>query len=107
MANKILLEVASSAAGVQGDAQGTKGDNFPIQISATSYGTDGKIVIKGSADGSVYTTLSDPNTASGLAEYDADTIIKVDRLAQSWKIRADLEISAGTATGVKVVMGAN
>jgi hypothetical protein len=105
MSNILLLTVASSAASVEGDPKNMDGGRTVISITAASYGADGKIVIKGSADGTIFTTQRDPGTPSGLAEYSEDIQFNVDKLPQGWQIRADLEISSGTATDVKVIMG--
>lgn len=107
MSNIPLLTVPSSAAPVEGTPKNMDGGRAVISITATSYGTDGKIVIKASADGTIFTTLKDPGTASGLAEYSENIAFNVDKLAQGWQIRADLEISSGTATAVEVIMGTN
>ena len=108
MSNIILLQAASQGTpGKTGDPAKMDGSSVVISIRATSYGTDGKVVMKASEDGTNFTTLEDPATSSGLAEYSADIMFNVDRLAQGWTIRADLVITTGTATGLKVTMGTN
>lgn len=103
-----LLRVASSASGVQGTPANMDGGPVNIAIKATSFGTDGKVVLKASPnyDGSFpFITLEDKNTLSGLAEYSANTAsVRLDSLPAGWQIRADLEISSGTATVLLVVM---
>ena len=105
MANIRLIDNLTSAAPVVGTPQTMDGGATVISIKATSFGTDGKIVIQASPDGVNFTTLEDPGTASGLAEYSADIMFNVDKLAQAWSIRVDLEITSGIATGVTVIMG--
>ena len=107
MANIPLLDVVSATTDETGTATTMDGGRAVLHISATSYGTNGKVVVKASSDGVNFTTLADPATTSGLAEYSADIIFNLDKLAQGWSIRADLIISTGTATVVKVVMGTN
>jgi len=108
MANTTLLDVASQGTpGVDGTPVLMDGSYKTIHIQATSYGTDGKIVLKESpnVDGAVFVTMRDPNTTSGLAEYSANDSPVLDRLPAGWLIRADLEITTGTATAVLVIMG--
>ena len=108
MSNILILEAASQGTpGKTGDPIDMDGSRSVLHIFATSYGTDGKIVIKASSDGSTFTTLEDPATTSGLAEYSADTIFNLDKIPQGWTLRADLEITTGTATGLKVYLGTN
>ena len=106
MSNILLLDAASQGSpGKTGNPKNMNGGRTVIHIFATSYGTDGKVVLKASSDGTNFTTLEDPATSSGLAEYSSDIIFNIDKLAQGWSIRADLVITTGTATGLKVYMG--
>lgn len=107
MANIKILEVVSATGNVEGTPFNLDGAKKTIHIQATSYGTNGKIVLKESpnVDGAAFVTVRDPNTVSGLAEYSADTQLVLDRLPAGWKIRADIEISSGTMTNALVVMG--
>ena len=108
MSNDILLDVSSQGSpGVQGIPVLLTGGKRSVTIQAVSYGGDGKIVLKGSSnvDGSLFLTLSDSGTASGLAEYSSDSVVVIDFLPSGWLLRADLEISSGTASDVLVVLG--
>lgn len=107
MANKKLIDNLTSGSTVLGTPVTMDGGRAVISITATSYGADGKVVLKASADGTIFTTLEDATTSSGLAEYSANILFNLDKLAQGWKIRADLEITSGTATDVTVIMGTN
>ena len=107
MANKKLIDNLTSDSTVLGTPVTMDGGRVVISITATSYGGDGKVVLKGSADGTIFTTLEDFATPSGLAEYSTDIFFNLDKLAQGWKIRADLVIASGTATDVTVIMGTN
>ena len=105
MSNIFLIRNLTSAAPVVGTPEIMDGGATVLSIKATSYGADGKIVIKASADGTNFTTLEDAGTGSGLAEYSADIVFNLDKLAQGWSIRTDLEITSGTATAINVIMG--
>jgi len=105
MSNETLLSVASSASGVTGTPTLMEGASVSVQIQATSYGVNGQVVLKGSADGTTFITLKD--AAGATAAYSANTIVVIDRLGQGWQIRADLVISSGTATVVSAVMSTN
>jgi hypothetical protein len=105
MANIKLIDALTSGSTVVGTPETSDGNRTTIHIFATSYGTDGKVVLKASSDGVNFTTLEDPATTSGLAEYSANIIFNMDKPAQGWSIRADLEITSGTATAVNVIMG--
>jgi hypothetical protein len=108
MSNTTLLSVASQGTpGVNGTAANMNGSEVSIDVQADSYGTDGKVVLKARANstGSVFKTLEDTNTISGLAEYSANTASIRLMLPAGWQIRADLVISTGTATNVLVIMG--
>ena len=109
MSNIPILEVASSGSSVNGAATSMLGAGVAIEVQADSYGTNGKVVLKARSayDGSVFKTLTDPNTVSGLAEYSADAVVYLDRLGQGWEIRADLVITTGTATNVLAIMSTN
>lgn len=108
MANIRLIDNLTSASPVVGTPQIMDGGRAVISITATDYGTDGKVAIKASADGTIFTTLEDASTGSGLAEYSADILFNLDKLAQGWQIRADFEgITSGTSTALTVIMGTN
>ena len=107
MSNIKLVDIASTAVDVEGTAENMDGGAAVVSITATSYGTDGKVVLKASADGVIFTTLEDAATTSGLAEYSEDIIFNLDRIAQGWQFRVDFEITTGTATDVKVFLGTN
>lgn len=107
MANIKLIDNLATAITVVGTPVTMDGGRVVISITATDYGTDGKVVLKASADGIIFTTLEDASTGSGLAEYSADILFNLDKLAQGWQIRADFEITTGTATDVTVIMGTN
>lgn len=109
MANIELLNLVSQGSpGANGDPVNMNGGEVSIDIQASSYGTDGKVVLKARANysaASVFKTLEDPNSISGLAEYSANTASVRVRLPAGWQIRADLVITTGTATNVIVYMG--
>lgn len=108
MANIRLIDDLTSASPVVGTPFIMDGGRVVIHITATDFGTDGQVVIKASADGTIFTTLEDASTASGLAEYNANIILNIDKLGQGWKIRADFEgITGGTSTALTVIMGTN
>jgi len=108
MANKKLIDNLDSAIAVEGTPVVMDGGRVVIHITATDYGTDGQVAIKGSADGIIFTTLKDSTTITELAEYTANVIINIDKLGQGWQIRADFEgITGGTSTALNVTMGTN
>ncbi len=109
MANVKLIDNLTSNSPVEGTPADMDGGRVVIYISADDYGTDGKVVIKTSAEnGLAFVTLTDPTTSSGLAEYSDDIVFNLDKLAQSWLIRADFEgITSGTSTNLNVIMGTN
>jgi hypothetical protein len=109
MSNTELLSVASQGnPGVNGTAVNMNGSEVSIDIQASSFGGDGKVVLKARSNygaANLFKTLEDANTISGLAEYTANTAgIRVS-LPAGWQIRADLVITSGTATNVIVIMG--
>lgn len=108
MSNRVILDVASQGSpGVEGTPVNMSGGKVTAHIQADSYGTDGKIVLKASAntDNTDFITLEDPLTASGLAEYSANTSKVIDFLPTGWLLRADLVIGTGTFTNALVVVG--
>lgn len=107
MSNEILLNVSSATSNQTGTVQNSNGAKITVSIQADSYGGDGQVVLRANANvtGSSFNTLPDTNTSSGLAEYSDNTFVVIDRLPQGWSLRADLEISSGTATNVLVAAG--
>jgi hypothetical protein len=108
MSNQVLLNVASQGSpGVEGTPVVLDGSRKAVHIQADSFGTDGKVVIKVSPnydENSVFVTLEDANTISGLAEYTSNSVITVNGLPAGWKIRADLVITTGSFTNAVVLM---
>ncbi len=107
MANQVLANISSTAITVEGTPLQVDGGKSVVSISATSYGVDGQVVLKGSPDGSVYTTLTDSDSPTCRSEYRGDSIVVVDKLGQGWFIRADFEITDGTGTGILVTLSTN
>ena len=108
MSNTVLLSITSQGTpGADGTPVNLNGSEVSIDIQADSYGTDGKVVLKARSNSaaSVFKTLEDTNTISGLAEYSANTASIRLMLPAGWQIRADLVITTGTATNVLAVMG--
>jgi len=109
MSNTELLSVASQGSpGVEGTPVNMNGSEVSIDIQASSFGGDGKVVLKARANygaANAFKTLEDVNTISGLAEYSSNTAGVRVSLPAGWQIRADLVITSGTATLVSVYMG--
>lgn len=109
MSNQVLLNVASQGTpGIEGTPVTLDGSHKAVHFQADSYGTDGKIVIKVSPnynENSVFVTLEDANTITGLAEYASNSVISITHLPAGWQIRADLVITTGSFTNAVVIMG--
>lgn len=106
MSNQTILSLVNQTGAVTTDStiiSLSKGE-ASIHIWLDTPGVGAKVGLYASADGTSFILLNDPNTISGVAEYDASTITHINKIGDNWSFKAVFSQTSGTTTAVKTII---